>query len=1625
MSKEGICLNSSTKPLLNQSMEDILYLDIETDKKGTPRDFGAVMGTKELHEKHVTRLSAWIEEANYICGHNVIAHDVPVLEKVLSKDITTEKQLIDTLLWSPLIFSANPYHHLVKGYKLVNDSDFNNPLSDAKLTRALLHDELNGFAAMDELWQQCLCILLADDHRFNSFFDFLPPFKTNYGIGSILELVKGKVCSSVAIEELVRLSPVELAYVLAIIRLNSRDSVLPKWVSESFPQTKEVFDELRFTSCSNSNCQYCESYLNPKSALKHYFNYSDFRKFDATRRISLQEETVKAGVSGESFLAVFPTGGGKSLTFQLPALMKGAATGQLTVVISPLVSLMKDQVENLAERFSIHNAVSINGLLSPLEREEAFERVENGFAHLLYLSPESLRSPSILRLLRCREIARFVIDEAHCFSSWGQDFRVDYLYIGTFIKLLQGLAERPMPVSCFTATAKPKVIEDIKNYFQSKLGLYLEEYLTNSTRENLNYQVIGVKGEKEKMKELLNLLRTCQKPAIIYASRTKKVEEVASAISASGLVECTYFHGKLDNEQKKQNMNAFMKGDIEVIVATSAFGMGVDKDNVHTVIHYNISDSLENYTQEAGRAGRDASINANCYVLFNTSDLSKHFSLLQQSKLNRKEIEGIWGALKRLTKYRSKVSQSALEIAKMAGWDSEMNDIETRVKTAIAALEDTGFLRRTQNSPSVYADSLLVSSYSKGIEKITDGKTLSEEDKKDCGLVLKRIVTDDDVRVDYIADRTQLSVSRVQNVIQILRELHILGDAKDLTAFVNIKSSKNSSRKVAQYFIELENAIHGLLDEYSNSQVKISLRELNQSLLDGGAVSSNMEDILRILEDWEVSRFIKKSRLDRDKGIYSITFVNGKELVEELTWRHELTRWVVDHLVKKAQNDSKNEVKDEALAQFSLMELKQSNTILGLEQESNLQRYQRVLLFLNRIKSIKLEGGFMITYNRINIENVKSQEKRHFLVSDYDKLGTFYQQRTEQIHIVGEYAKKSVENYEAALIYVNDYFTLDYEDFLAKYFNKRISEIRRALTPERFKEIIQNLDVDQTSVLRDNSSKSILVLAGPGAGKTKVLVHKIAQLLLIEDVKPEQFMMLTFSKAASMEFKNRIRRLVPEFSGLIRISTFHGFCFETIGQMGDLQKSQNIIRESLVMLKSGDYDLSQITNKSVLMLDEFQDISGDEWELIQFIIETAGNIRVIAVGDDDQNIYEFRGSSNRYLQSFREKYDSVEYSLVKNYRSIPDIVTFNNKFLQRIPHRLKKRSLEAVIQSNDSGVFLTKYVSNYLSVPVVNDVEQASVKGTRAVLVKSNEEALLVSTLLKSKGIKTKLIAGFEGFKTAQLYEIRLFTSSLLKQKSGLILEGDWYDAVDQFKERMKLNVHFESCLKVITNFSYSYPGEKLFQHWLEYIREIKMEDVVHPEEDSVIVSTMHKSKGKEFDHVWVMLDEYAMKDAEDKRVVYVACSRAKRSLFIHTNMNFFDGYLERTRVSSDATIYEPPQVYDVVLSHRDINLSSIKGWKSKKALEQLKTGTSLHVVQMEREQSELLGLGLNTSQSVFTFSKSFLEKKVARFEKLGYQLQMGKVEYRVNWFDIKEGKEYELVLPKVRFKRTSKEDEN
>ena len=1598
----------------------ILYIDIETAKNGKINDVGAIFNGQELHEKQLSKLENWINQAEYICGHNIIAHDIPMIGKVLGNEIFSNKKIIDTLLWSPILFSDNPYHKLVKGYKILNDSDYNNPLSDCKLTKQLLIDELNRFNELDTNIQQIYSSLLSQSKDYSGFLELISFQKRTINTSSeINNLFQNKICESADIYSITVDNPIELAYAFALLNTKEDKSVLAYWISNTLPKTQLILDDLRFKFCGKPSCNYCNSNLNPKKALKTYFGYENFRSFDKDEEVSLQEKTVRAGLSKKSFVAVFPTGGGKSLTFQLPALMKGSLARQLTVIISPLVSLMKDQVENLENRFGITKATAINGLLSPLERQDAIERLERGDIQLLYISPESLRSPTILRILKQRSIARFVIDEAHCFSSWGQDFRVDYLYIADFIKSLE--AERmfvKIPVSCFTATAKPQVITDIKDYFKTKLDIELDEYVTRASRTNLKYEVIDIKDPESKMSKLLALLNRCEKPAIIYASRTKRVEEVHYALEKAGF-NSTYFHGKLDKEVKKDSMDAFMTGEKDIIVATSAFGMGVDKDDVKSVIHFNISDSLENYVQEAGRAGRDENIQAKCYILFNEQDLNKHFSLLQQTKINQKEIQQIWQGLKFLSKYRknNKISNSALEIAQKAGWDTEIHELETKVKTSIAALEDQGFLKRRQNSPSVFADSLMVPNIEKALKLIHQQKNITEDQIENCSRVLQRIVKDDECRIDYLADITGLTLYEIRDVIDILRDLKILGDAKDLTAFINLTQSVNGSKKIIERYRKIEVALQQILTK----NIKISMRQLNQNLIDSGIEKTSIDAIKNILNYWEIRSFIDKKRVDRELDLYQIKIKQNDALKEDITWRHELALDTYELLEKFQLEQKEKQVsqdKKDLPVSFSMLELKNSNQFLGQIKEEDIKRYEKTLLFLNQIKSIKLEGGFMVYYNRLNIEEIDGSIPK-FTLENFKKMDDHYHHKTEQIHIVGEYAKRRLQNYESALAYVNDYFSQPYEEFLAKYFPRRKKEISTPITPNRLKEIVGDLDTDQTKIVNDGKSENILVLAGPGSGKTKVLVHKIASLLLLEDIKPEQFLMLTFSKAASLEFRARNRKLVPEYLGLIKITTFHGFCFQLLGQLGDLKKSENVIKDCLNAIKNEEIDISSIINKSVLLLDEFQDVNSIEWELIQTIIKKAENIRVIAVGDDDQNIYGFRGSSNKNMLEFKNKYNAVPYSLIKNYRSNSNIVEFNNELLSKISNRLKRQTLEPANKQDAPFIQLIKYNSSYLEKSLVESIISDNKSGTRAILVRTNKQALMLSTFLKDAGQKTKLITGLEGFRLDDLFELRTFTEELKNKKNdaGLIFNNEWDAAKTMFKTKHQTSIHFDICLNIIQKFEVNYEKQKQLVDWYEYIREIKMEDAVNADANAIVIATMHKAKGKEFDHVYLLLEDYDFNNIESKRVLYVGCSRAKKSLQIHCNSSFFDDFkTNKLKIENYIGTTEQPNHFEILLGHKDIYLSSQKHYQTSNRIHTLKSGDHLIKDTVEFPTNTALGLAKNNRGNVLLFSKQFIEAKYNTFVKDGYQLSSGIVEYLVYWYDAKEDKEYKVVLPRLKF---------
>ena len=390
---------------------------------------------------------------NFLCGHNIVNHDA----KYLFGNESCKWMLVDTLYMSPLLFPERPYHRLLKDDKLISEQ-MNNPVNDCEKARDLLMDEIASWGKLSERKRRILSSLLKGKNEFLGFLKMVGADTTATNLPALIwNEYKGRICQYADIVALIEQFPCELAYALALIDTSDERSITPGWVLHNYPGVEYVMGVLRQRHCNEPDCEYCNSILDLHNNLKAFFGYNDFRTYEGE---PLQERAAKAAVEGRSLLAIFPTGGGKSLTFQLPALMAGRTVHGLTVVISPLQSLMKDQVDNLAER-GITDAVTINGLLDPITRSLAIQRVQDGEASLLYIAPEMLRSKTIEKILLARHVVRFVIDEAHCFSSWGQEFRVDYLYIGKFISDYQKKkgCKQPIPVSCFSATAKQKVIQ--------------------------------------------------------------------------------------------------------------------------------------------------------------------------------------------------------------------------------------------------------------------------------------------------------------------------------------------------------------------------------------------------------------------------------------------------------------------------------------------------------------------------------------------------------------------------------------------------------------------------------------------------------------------------------------------------------------------------------------------------------------------------------------------------------------------------------------------------------------------------------------------------------------------------------------------------------------------------------------------------------------------------------------------------------------------------------------------------------------------------------------------------------------------------------------------------------------
>jgi ATP-dependent DNA helicase RecQ len=732
-----------------------------------------------------------------------------------------------------------------------------------------------------------------------------------------------------------------------------------------------------------------------------------------------------------------------------------------------------------------------------------------------------------------------------------------------------------------------------------------------------------------------------------------------------------------------------------------------------------------------------------------------------------------------------------------------------------------------------------------------------------------------------------------------------------------------------------------------------------------------------------------------------------ENILERLNFLHEISELVIEFLMNHHLYKKQNSQNDLISVYFSIMEVHQyanKHKNMFRNESYTTQDIEDAIYYLKRIEALKIEGGFLVTYAPMRITRIETDNKKKYTKKDYEKLDLYYKTKVQQIHIVGEYAEKMTKDYKDALKFIDDYFHMEYVDFLNKYFpGKRKDDVSRNMSKEKFYELFGSLSKEQFNIIKDKESQRIVVGAGPGSGKTKLLVHKLASIIYTEDIRTEQLLMLTFSRAAANEFKSRLIDLIGKTAYYIDIKTFHSYAFDIIGQMGNIDKTIEVVNQAIELINNNEVDLSKIT-KMVLVIDEAQDMKADEYELIQTLIKYNPDLRVIAVGDDDQNIYEFRGSSSEYMQHFVED-GATLYELTTNFRSRRNIVEYSNYFVHMIKNRIKTTKINP--QSNIDGHI--KVIKHENDTPayqaIVDEYLNSKIKGTTAIFTRNNDEASIIYGLLGLHNVHAKLIQSFDGFSLSKMIEFQELIDMINKKHHTPMMDRDIIQEIADEYSKTQKSKHKDLVIKVLYQFM-SLNDRPFITDFVEFINESKYEDFI--EQNVVYVSTLHKAKGKEFDKVIIYYNKQGYLKEDELRLLYVGITRAKTSLSIHATHNIFSSY-PGVDIIEDRAVYDEPERLLYQLSHQDVQLGYFKF--TKKNINKINSGDKLVIVN-DVVCSE-------DGKKILKFSNKYKEE-IDKLIAKGYVIYSMSVNHIVYWFDKETFEGHNILLPEIVFEKSN-----
>ena len=1529
---------------------------VHTDRSRTY----AWKGHADALQQALAKLDQFSEGASSLVGHNIIEHDLGLLAKQASGLNLLGLPAIDTLYLSPLAFPENPYHHLVKQYKdpALARMQANDPLLDAELTLELLADVVDSLVSKDGDLLLAWHALLASGvkrHAFDRFFRIVRGTEGTPSIPDAVSVVSRRLgkhgCPNQAgdIARDADTDPLALCYLLAWLPVAGGNSVIPPYVEYRFNPSR-LATRLRDTRCAAPRCPWCCDHLDATKALTRWFGFPGFRdKPEGPDGESLQRSITERHLGRANVLGILPTGTGKSLCYQLPALMRYEATAALTVVISPLVALMADQVGAM-RRQGIACATTINGLISMPERADALDRIRFGDAGIVLVAPEQLRNRSFRTVIGGRHIGAWVLDEAHCLSKWGHDFRPDYRYIARYIAEHHG--GESAPILCLTATAKRDVVEEIRTHFQQTLGSTLEVIDGGAERTNLEFLVIPT-SESQRIEHIHQAIGNAigaeaSGGAIVYCTTKRSTEETARALAERGL-RAQHFHSGLSPERKREVQRGFHAGDIDVVVATNAFGMGIDKPDVRTVVHAQIPGSLESYLQEAGRAGRDGA-RAQCLLLFENDDPETQFSLSARSRLERSDIQAVLRALRRLDRRRRRHHNDSGDAVVATSGEILIEDRDgdfvrdsatddDRVRTSIAWLEEAKLARRDENITSIFPSSLRMGNFREASERIEwEGANRGvRRDMRDRMLkVVRRLMeADPDIGIstDELMHECGCSYQQLRSVFSSLEALGVARNDLRITAYVHAGVGNASERRLA-LARELEKALIAELREEAPDQeidrwTRLALRPLAQRLREKEIENPLPERLVRLLrslsadgrDEPDAIRSIEIRARDLETiGVRLRRNWSGIERIAHL--RREGAALLLEHLVGKVPTGVRGV---DLLVETTYGDLEQAiQRDIALRSELRNQVTQplvdRALLWMHEQEVITLNRGLTVFRPAMTLK-VK-RDGKPFTLADFRPLKEHYSQKTAQIHFVAEYARLGMADIRLALRLAMDYFELDNETFVRKWFKGKERSLMRETLPEHYEQIVKKLgNRAQEKIVSDERERTnVLVLAGPGSGKTRVLVHRIAYLIRVRRENPRRILALTYNRHAAVQVRRRLRNLIGNDANGVYVMTCHalalrilGISFAKTAADPDDGTFGKILRDAARLLGS-EGDSAGLRREQLIgqlrwiLVDEYQDIGEPEYELIsalagRTLADEDARLNLFAVGDDDQNIYAWKGASVAFIRRFAKDYRATDAFLVENYRSSGNIIEAANRCIKVSRHRLKHGQdlrVDTGREGNPSGGRWSRLDST-----AQGRVQVLHMRGGQ-----TSQAAAAVAELLRLSELdpdwrwnRCAIIArhwsDLEPARSActlrgipvqsaredaasfwRARETQNFLGALQSSGSATVSkrelerrraecgEGPWGGLLAQALDELLLEESVATRLPVA-----------FVQNWLgEWSREVRRK------QQGLLLTSAHRAKGLEFDHVAILDGRWqAPNRGEDpeapRRLYYVAMTRARETL--------------------------------------------------------------------------------------------------------------------------------------------------